>query len=177
MVCLFIFSLALSHLMSISPSPEGGNERKSQQYHFLDQELAPREYHHPSHIGRQAPDPETQSPCSSSLFAWALQKQALQQGYRPKQFPWETLNTGVGSGIGAREEEELSRTMTRMVNMVPQIDPRNLQASFSTAQSLRTVSWKAPYPAFHSECDISRPSWTAEIHSSLLDKFRSGPDV
>jgi hypothetical protein len=41
-VCLFIRSLELSHLMSTSPSPRSGNERKFQQYHFMEQELALR---------------------------------------------------------------------------------------------------------------------------------------
>lgn len=66
--------------------------------------------------------------------------------------------------------------MARIVSTaIPQIRPSDLQAAAQPKVS--TVTRGAPHSAFHAQCGISGPPWTAGIHSSLLDKLRHDTDV
>lgn len=64
--------------------------------------------------------------------------------------------------------------MTGIVN-IPQLHPSDLQEAAQCKDS--AVNRKASYSAFHAQCGITRPPWTAGIHLSLLDKLRHDADV
>lgn len=91
-------AFSLSHLMSTSPRPEGGNKGNLNSP-FSPSRISWKERQFTCPLGGKlrAPDSETQSPHSALLSTRVQQKQALQQAYRPKQFPWETLDTRIGA--------------------------------------------------------------------------------
>lgn len=123
------FFLLLSHLMSTSPSPEGGNKGNLNSP-FSQSKISSKGKPFTRPLGGRlrAPDSEAHSPCSALLSARVLQKQALQQAYGPTQFPWETLDTRIGAWIrdqGRRQTAQGSDQDGKRVE--PQVSPKAAQ--------------------------------------------------